>query len=103
MYHGACMQLKQQMLSSRIFVLSAVLLGFCQGKDADTVRLFMKLKGGASELANTRASKQQSTQLKRELAKILLGIRATSTPLLSSLILVTSVVSGRAVGHFCPE
>lgn len=33
-------------------MLSAVLLGFCQGKDADTVRLFMKLKGGASELAN---------------------------------------------------
>lgn len=74
------------MLSSRIVVLSAVLLGFCQGKDADTVRLFMKLKGGASELANTRASKQQSTQLKRELTKILLGIRDTGTPLWSSLM-----------------
>lgn len=68
------------MLSSRIFVLSAVLLGFCQGKGADTVRLFMKQKGGASELANTRASKQQSIQLKKELAETLLGIRDTSTP-----------------------
>lgn len=67
-------------------MLSAVFLGFCQGKDADTVCLFMKLKGGASELANTRASKQQSIPLKRELAEILLGIGDTSTPLWSSLM-----------------
>lgn len=64
-------------------MLSAVLLGFCEGKDADTESLSMKLKGGASELANTRASKQQSIQLKR---KILWGIGDTSTPLWSSLM-----------------